>query len=452
MRYAFGRHCPALRFGQHPDPVPSREIVPEIMTVMLSACALAAAIRSGDLTPAEVAARCAAAIAEREEEIRAFAILDLEALQAQARHPGLAGLPLAGLPVGVKDVFDTVGFPTSYGSRVYCRHRPSADATVVRMIARAGGLVAGKTSTTEFAFTAPATTRNPHRTAHTPGGSSSGSAAAVAAGMVPLAIGSQTAGSIIRPASYCGVTGYKPSFKLIPMLGSKTFSWSLDTIGLFAAGVADVAFGASAITGRPLAIDPAARAPRLAIVRTSRAGSASPDADAALNAAMRAAERARASLREVTLPPEVETADDAHAIVQAYEAALALADEWDRHRDLLSPQLVAYLEQAMTVTPEAYDAARRTARLARHAFTDLVEGFDAVLTYSAPGEAPVGLASTGSSIFNRLWTLLGAPCINVAGSTGASGLPIGVQIVGRFGRDRTALTAAAFVEKAIRAA
>ncbi|MBS7541700.1 amidase [Ancylobacter oerskovii] len=422
------------------------------MTVMLSACALAAAVRSGDLTPAEVAARCAAAINAREKEIRAFTALNLEAMQAGAQRAGLAATPLAGLPVGVKDVYDTVDFPTTYGSRIYAHHRPAADAAVVRMIARAGGLVPGKTTTTEFAFTAPATTRNPHRTGHTPGGSSSGSAAAVAAGMLPLAIGSQTAGSVIRPASFCGVTGFKPSFKLIPMLGSRTFSWSLDTLGLFAAGVEDVAFGASAITGRPLTVDPTARLPRLAVIRTPRASSASPDADAALTTAARAAEKGRATVREITLPPEVESADDAHAIVQGYEAALALADEWDRHRGQLSPQLVAYLEQATTVTPEAYDAARRVTRLARNAFADLVEGFDAVLTYSAPGEAPEGLASTGSSIFNRLWTLLGAPCVNVAGLTGASGLPIGVQIVGRFGRDRAALTAAAFVEKAIRAA
>ncbi|MCB4771135.1 amidase [Ancylobacter sp. Lp-2] len=422
------------------------------MTAMLSACALAAAIRSGDLAPAEVAARCAEAITAREGEIQAFAALDVEKLLARAQRPGLAALPFAGLPVGVKDTFDTVDFPTAYGSRIYRRHRPAADAAIVRMIARNGGLVAGKTSTTEFAFTTPAATRNPRRPSHTPGGSSSGSAAAVAAGMLPLAIGSQTAGSVIRPASYCGVTGFKPSFKLIPMLGSKTFSWSLDTIGLFAAGVADVAFAACALSGRELSIDPTARPPRLAVIRTPRAGAASHDADAALETAMRAAERARAHVREVTLPPEVESADEAHAIVQAYEAALALADEWDRHRRQLSPQLAVYLEQAAAVTPDTYDAARRTTRLARHAFADLVESYDAVLTYSAPGEAPEGLASTGSSIFNRLWTLLGAPCVNVTGLTGASGLPVGVQVVGRFGRDRSALTAAAFIEKAIRAA
>lgn len=422
---------------------------------MLSAHALASAIRAGRLTPADVAARCAEAIRTREPQIHAFTALDLDGLLAAAAAPGpqgepLAETPFAGLPIGVKDVLDTVDFPTARGSAIYAGHRPMTDAAVVRMARRAGGLIAGKTATTELAFLEPTVTRNPHRLDHTPGGSSSGSAAAVAAGLLPLAFGTQTAGSVIRPASFCGVTGFKPSFKLLPTLGNKTFSWSLDTIGLFGAEVADVAFFASALTGRDLSVDPDAAPPRLALVHTARADAADADAHAALEAAARAAEAAGARVHAIALPAEVEAADQAQFAVQGYEGALALAHEFDCARDQLSPRLADYLASAGRITPDTYDAARRITRRGRHAFADLMTEFDAVLTFSAPGEAPAGLGSTGSPAFNRLWTLLGCPCINVTGLTGVSGLPIGVQVVGRFARDRAALTAARFVEQALR--
>ncbi|WP_248310218.1 amidase family protein [Bosea sp. 117] len=416
---------------------------------LLHAATLAGEIRAGRLTPADLAERCIATIEAHEADVAAFAAFDAEALRAQARLPGLAELPLAGLPVGVKDIIDTADLPTGRGSPVFAGHRPASDATVVRMTRRAGGIIAGKTATTELAFMQPAATRNPRRLAHSPGGSSAGSAAAVAAGMLPIAVGTQTAGSVIRPAAYCGVTGYKPSFKLIPTVGVKPFAWSLDTVGLFAARVADAAFAASAITGRDLQLDEAASAPRIALVFTARADQASPAARLALEEAASAAARAGARMKTLMLPDEVETGDDTHAVIQAFEAAHALADEWDRHRDRLSPQLSAYLDDARNVTPDAYDAARRAARRARHALADATRDFDAVLTFAATGEAPEGHASTGSPVFNRLWTLMGSPCVNVAGLSGPTGLPIGVQLVGRFGRDRALLAAAAFLERAI---
>lgn len=422
------------------------------MTEMLSAAALAQAVRSGHLSPADVAERCAATIRAREEEIRAFASLDLDALLAAAKAPGLAQTPLAGLPLGVKDILDTVDFPTERGSPLYAGYRPVSDAAVVRMAVRAGGLIAGKTVTTEFAFMTPSVTRNPRHAGHTPGGSSAGSAAAVAAGMLPITFGTQTGGSIIRPASYCGVTGYKPSFKLLPVLGLKPFAWSLDTIGLFGAHVADVAFAAGALTGRDFSFEEDAPAPRFAVVRTARAHLAAPDAHAALDAAAAAAAQAGAHLREIELPEALEAGDAATVPLQGYEAALAFADEWDRHREALSPTLAAYLEGAARVTPEEYDAARRAARRARYALADLFADFDAVLTFSTTGEAPEGLGSTGSPAFNRLWTLSGAPCVNVTGLAGATGLPVGIQLVGRFGRDRQTLTLARFLERAIAAA
>lgn len=419
---------------------------------MLSAAALAQAIHAGHLTPHDVAERCIAAVRAQEADVQAFAAFDADALLVGAHAPDLAQTPLAGLPVGIKDILDTTDFPTERGSPLYAGYRPATDAAIVRMTARAGGVIAGKTVTTEFAFMTPSRTRNPRRLTHTPGGSSAGSAAAVAAGMLPIAIGTQTGGSVIRPASYCGVTGYKPSFKLLPVLGLKVFSWSLDTIGLFGAHVADVAFAAGAISGRRLMPDDDGRAPRFAVVRTARADHASPDAHRALDEAIRTAEKAGASVTAIELPAQVEAADAASADVQAFEAALAFADEWDRHRGDLSETLRTYLAEAMQLTPETYDEARRTSRRGRHALADAMSGFDALLTFSAPGEAPEGYASTGSPIFNRLWTLTGSPCINVTGLTGVTGLPIGIQVVGPFGRDQEALGAARFLERAINAA
>lgn len=419
------------------------------MTEMLSASALAQAIRSGRLTPADVATLCAEAIRAQEAEIRAFAAVDLDALIANAGAPGLRDKPLAGLPVGVKDVLDTRDFVTERGSPLYAGYRPVTDATVVRMAVRAGGLIAGKTATTEFAFMKPAPTRNPRRPSHTPGGSSAGSAAAVAAGMLPIALGTQTGGSVIRPASFCGVTGYKPSFKLVPVLGLKVFSWSLDTIGFFGAHVADVAFAAGAITGRDLALDTPSEAPHIAVVKTARAFEATEDSHNALDAAVLAAERRGARITVLDLPAEVEAANDAHGVIQGYESALAFADEWDHSRDQLSDMLRDYIDESMQIAPEHYDAARRVARRARNALADALSGFDGVLTFSATGEAPAGLGSTGTHVFNRLWTLVGTPCVSVAGLHGASGMPVGVQVVGRFARDKATLNLARFIERAV---
>src|SRR5580704_17873068 len=217
---------------------------------MLSAFDLARRIEAGALTPRAVIDMCAEAIAAREGEVHAFAALDLETARRAAEDKGLAALPLRGLPVAFKDIYDTADFPTQYGSPIYSGNQPRADATAVVMTRQAGGIVIGKTVTTEFASLVPSVTRNPHDLDHTPGGSSSGSCAAVAAGMVPVAFGTQTAGSVIRPAAFCGIAAFKPSYRLIPLVGVKDVSWHLDTGGVFAAGVADVAFVAAAVTGR----------------------------------------------------------------------------------------------------------------------------------------------------------------------------------------------------------
>src|SRR6516164_4818062 len=416
---------------------------------MLSALDLARRVAAGTLLPRDVIDLCAKAIAIREAEVGAFTALDLEAARRDAQ-PELARLPLCGLAVGIKDIYDTADLPTAYGSPIYAGHRRKTDAAMVMLVRRAGGIVLGKTVSTEFASLQPAATRNPRNLAHTPGGSSAGSAAAVAAGMVPIALGSQTGGSIIRPAAFCGVAGFKPSFRLLPTVGMKCFSWSLDTAGLFAASVADLAFGAAAITGRDLRVDAhEGGAPTLALARTHLWDEASADMQGACEHAAHAAQSAGARIKELKLPPILAAAMQAHATIQDYEAYRALAFEIDHHHGQLGPLLRRQLDCAAVIDVEAYDRARRAARQARATFGELMTDIDALLTPAAPGAAPAGLGSTGDPMFNRLWTLLGAPCVNVPGLCDTRGLPLGVQIVGRFARDRTALAAAAFLERAL---
>jgi Asp-tRNA(Asn)/Glu-tRNA(Gln) amidotransferase A subunit family amidase len=417
---------------------------------MLSALDLARRIEAGTLTPRAVVDLCAEAIAVREKEVHAFVVLDLVAARQAAENPKLPSTPLRGLSVGFKDIFDTADFPTQYGSPIYAGFQPRADAAAVALTRRAGGIVIGKTVTTEFATMVPAVTRNPHNLAHTPGGSSSGSCAAIAAGMLPIAFGSQTAGSVIRPAAFCGIAGFKPSYRLIPTAGVKDVAWHLDTAGVFGAGIADVAFVTAAITGRDLRVDraPPPPPPRIALVRSHLWPQASPAMQQALESAARSAAAAGAKVVDVTLPPIFEEAYAAQIVIQEYETLLARTFEYDRHRDRLGKQLREALDAATAITADAYDAARRTAKRARQVLADTMADHDVILTPSAPGAAPKGLSSTGNPMFNRLWTLMGTPCVNVPGMYEGD-LPLGIQIVGRFGRDRAALEAALFVERAI---
>jgi Asp-tRNA(Asn)/Glu-tRNA(Gln) amidotransferase A subunit family amidase len=418
--------------------------------MMLSTLDLARRLEAGELTPRRLVEMCAEAIAAREGDIGAFVALDLEGARRAADDERLASLPLRGLPVGFKDIFDTADLPTQYGSPIYAGHRPAADANAVVLTRQAGGIVIGKTVTTQFASLVPSPTRNPHNVAHTPGGSSAGSAAAVAAGMAPLAFGTQTAGSVIRPAAFCGVAALKPSYRLIPMVGVKTVSWHLDTAGLFGAGVADVAFAAAAILQRDLRVDRATPSPpRLGLARTHLWPKASPAMQKAIETAARIAAAAGAKVVDLHLPPILEEAFAAQFVIQDYENIRALAFEYERHREQIDKLLREQLDRAIAITADDYDAARRTASRARQVLADVMTDCDAILTPSAPGAAPHGLGATGDPIFNRLWTLMGAPCVNVAGLSDDDGLPLGVQIVGRFGRDRAALEAALFVEGAI---
>jgi Asp-tRNA(Asn)/Glu-tRNA(Gln) amidotransferase A subunit family amidase len=427
---------------------------------MLSALDLARRLDSGELSPAQAIELCAQAIAKREAEVGAFVTLDLDGARKAAQAEGLKAKPLRGLPVALKDIFDTFDMPTEYGSKLYAGHRPKADASLVALIRRAGGIPIGKTVTTEFAHLDPGKTRNPHDLAHTPGGSSSGSAAGVAAGFFPVATGSQTGGSVIRPASFCGVAGFKPSFGLLPTVGMKCVSWHLDTAGLFAAGVADVAYAAAVIGDRDLRVDQRTPvSPRIGVLRKQPWPSASTDMMAGLDTAARAAAAAMARVKDVTLPPVVAAAFRAHGTIQSYEAARSLAFEYDRAKEIMTSAKGAkdplgkgvreLVEAGMAITADAYDDARRTASQARRAVAEMMADVDVILSPSAPGAAPKGLTSTGSSTFNRLWTLMGTPCVNIPGLADPNGLPLGVQVIGRFGTDRATLEAALFVESAI---
>jgi Asp-tRNA(Asn)/Glu-tRNA(Gln) amidotransferase A subunit family amidase len=415
---------------------------------MLSALGLARAIESGELTPAHALDLCADAIAKREKDVGAFATLDIEGARKVAARPGIKDTPLRGLPVGLKDIFDSADMPTEYGSPIYAGYMPKADASLVTMIRRAGGGLIGKTVTTQFAHLDPGKTRNPHNLGHTPGGSSSGSAAGVAAGFFPIATGTQTGGSVVLPASYCGVAGFKPSYRLLPTVGAKCVSWHLDTAGLFAASVADVAFAASAITGRDLQPE-GKSSPRIGVLRDHPWPAPSDDMLAALDKAARAATAGNARVRDIELTPVLVAAFHAHTTIQAYEAARSLASEYERHKDKLAKGVRELIEAGFAIGNDAYDDARRTSSQARGALSDLMADVDVILSPSAPGAAPKGLGSTGASTFNRLWTLMGTPCVNIPGLADAGGLPLGVQAIGRFGNDRATLDAALFIEAAI---
>jgi Asp-tRNA(Asn)/Glu-tRNA(Gln) amidotransferase A subunit family amidase len=417
---------------------------------MLSALSLARAIEAGELTPGQAVERCAQAIAAGESEVGAFVTIDIDGARKAAEQPGLKHKPLRGIPVALKDIFDTADMPTEYGSPIYAGYRPKMDGSVVAMIRRAGGTLIGKTVTTEFAHLDPGKTRNPKNLAHTPGGSSSGSAAGVAAGFFPIATGSQTGGSVIRPASFCGVAGFKPSYRLLPAVGMKCMSWHLDTAGLFAASVADVAFAAAAISDRELRVDgrkPAS--PRIGVLREPPWLPASDDMIAALDNTARAASAANARVRDIELTPVLAAAFRAHATIQAYEAARSLASEFERARDKLAKGVLELVESGLAISADTYDDARRTASQARRSLADLMTDIDVILSPSAPGAAPKGLTSTGSSTFNRLWTLMGTPCVSVPGHVDLAGLPLGMQVIGKFGSDRATLEAALFIESVL---
>ncbi|MFL5284030.1 MAG: amidase [Rhodopila sp.] len=406
-------------------------------------------MQQGSLRPATLMDAYLDHIAGRDPSVLAFAYFDPAAARAAAASakPG----PLHGLPIGVKDVLDTADMPSQYGSPIWSHHRPRADSAPVAWARAAGGVVIGKTVTTEFATRHPGATKNPVNPAHTPGGSSSGSAAGVAAGLFPLAYGTQTAGSVIRPAAYCGVVGYKPTFGLISRMGMKIMADSLDTVGVLARTVADCALFAGAVSGRDLG-DPdtkPARVPRIGLCRSPTWPVAAPETQALLERVGTALGRAGASVSPRELPDSYADLIEAHPIIMNAESARSLGWELAHHADRISESLRERLAFGLGQTEAALDRAYAAFARTQAGFPDAMDGLDVLVTPSAPGEAPKGLGWTGDPAFNFIWTSLHVPCVTVPAGTGPNGLPLGIQIVGRHGEDRAVLAWARWVEAAL---
>ena len=420
----------------------------------LSATEGLALIAAGKASAERYVQSCLERISEREPHLHAWVHLARDAALSQARaidgagHPGI----LRGIPFAVKDVIDTAELPTQYNSPIYRDYRPRSDAACVALAKRGGGVLLGKTVTTEFASRMPGPTVNPHNSAHTPGGSSSGSAAAVADFMVPFAFGTQTGGSVIRPAAYCGVVGYKPSFGSINCAGMKHLSEALDTIGVLARTVADCALLVHVTSSRVLPDFSAnAPAPRLGLCRTSRRQHASPATYKVLEQTASTLSRRGATVIELELPPEFDRLYDQQPVISGFEAARGLMPEYLAHRALLSDHMRAQVERYIDLPRSQYAEAIHHAIDCRRRYSSVLSdaGVDALITPSAPGEAPAGLASTGEALFNRNWTLLGVPCVTVPAGRGDLGLPIGAQFVGDYDGDERLLQVAHWAQQAL---
>ena len=407
------------------------------------------AIDDGTLTPRALVEACLERVDAREAEVGAFAHLDADAVR-QAADRSAGNGPLGGIPVGVKDIIDTADMPTAYGSAIYAGHQPAEDADVVTRTRSAGGLVFGKTVTTEFAWRNPGRTRNPRGLEHTPGGSSSGSAAAVADGMLPLAFGTQTAGSVIRPAAYCGVVGFKPTFGTHDRRGVKELSRYFDTVGCFARSVSDAAYFDYVLRGRPAptldGFD--GSAPRFA-VHVPFADRIEEDAAGALERVRIAAQTAGASVVGLVDWTAFEAMDAVHNRIMIAEASRALAWEYETAAEKLTEFYQSAILEGRSIDDAGLLASQGEADAFRNTAAARLDGLDAILTVPAAGEAPVGLESTGDPLFNKIWTLLRWPCVTVPVGVGDAGLPLGVQIVTGYGEDAKALAAAAWIERAL---
>jgi Asp-tRNA(Asn)/Glu-tRNA(Gln) amidotransferase A subunit family amidase len=404
--------------------------------------ALRDALANGTLSAVALARACLARIEAREPEVRAWAWLDAaqvlseaERLDAARQAGGPIG-PLHGLPVGLKDIIDTAAIPTENGCPLDAGRVPEADAEVVRRLKQAGALIMGKTVTTELAFLHPSKTRNPHNTGHTPGGSSAGSAAAVADGMIPLALGTQTGGSVIRPASFCGVTGFKPSFGAIPREGVCMQSHSLDTLGVFAADPEGAALIADVLMGVGGAVSAAAQAPpvrpRFGVIQPPGWARADP---AMTEAFTRFCDGLGAQAVAVDLPEMVEDAARHRATINGAEMAHYYARYMALDPARLGPETRDGIETGQAVTTADYVAALAYREALAPALAPLFAHVDAVLSPAALGPAPAGLGSTGDAIFNGIWTLAGTPAITLPLFKAPSGMPMGLQVIGPVGGD-----------------
>ncbi len=407
------------------------------------------AIRAGRTTPEDWTRACLDRIAARDADIRAWTLVDRDGAIERSRKVR-PDRPLAGLPIGVKDVIDVAGLETGCNSPIEAGRIADASAGAVARLTDAGAVVLGKTVTTEFAFLEPGPTRNPRDLARTPGGSSSGSAAAVADGHVPIALTTQTGGSTIRPAAYCGVVGYKPPFGLVPAEGLMFLAPSLDVIGLHGLSVADVAQVAEILEARSL-LTTMGGAPRFVRVRLPLEDQAEPGTQEAMKAAVAALRGAGAQVREIGPIEALSPLDAAHRVVMAIEVAREFTSTGRIHDHRLSRSLSAFAARGVAETAETLSAAQSAVARAKMALFPFAEAGEVLLSPSAPGEAPVGLTTTGTSIFNRLWSLLHLGVITVPAGRGPNGLPLGLQIVDPRPDGEHLFKAAAFAEAALAA-
>ena len=395
-------------------------------------------IAKGETTSEALVRACLSRIAEREPEVGAWKFLDPDLALAQARacDDGPARGPLHGLPIGVKDLIDTVDMPSGYGSPIYQGHRPAWDAACVALVRAAGGVIMGKTVTSEFGAYHLGKTNNPHNPARSPGFSSMGSAAAIADFMIPLAFGTQTGGSIIRPASFCGAVGFKPSFGTFNRTGIKPLADSLDTLGCLARTVEDVALLGKVLSGRPgfgagVIEDP----PRIGFCRTHAWSKSDEAVQTALEDARSRLSTAGAPVTDVELPEAFAGLNQALRVILSFEAARGFAYEYQSRRHELSGDMCALIEQGLACPADRYDEARALAVSCRMQLADVFGGIEVLLTPSAECEPPLHKDAIGDSMFNRLWTLLHLPCLSLPTHRSSRGLPVGIQLVGPLDED-----------------
>jgi Asp-tRNA(Asn)/Glu-tRNA(Gln) amidotransferase A subunit family amidase len=407
----------------------------------LGAVEAAKKIAAGETTCEAVVRDCLARIEKRDGAVKAWVNFnpELAFAQAHAIDRGAKRGPLHGVPVGIKDIIDTSDMPTEMGSPIYRGHRPTADASCVALIRRAGGVILGKTVTCEFAGMAPGVTTNPHNAAHTPGGSSSGSAAAVADHMVPLALGTQTGGSVLRPSSYCGIFGFKPTYNTFNKMGVWPAAESIDTIGIHARSIDDIEFLTAVLRMQtPQAPRKLDSAPRVGVCRTEIWNTAQPETVAAVEGAAAALGKAGATVSEIVLPDAFKGMHSlSRGTINFIERAACMAYLWDHHREALSPQMLRYVEGGQETSREEYIAAFRRLDECRALLSAIFNKVDVLLVPCVPGEAPKGLEYTGDANMQAIWTALHTPSITLPTHRGPNNLPVGIQLVGqRYEDDR----------------
>lgn len=422
------------------------------MTVLSGASSLnilIPALQSRRLSAVELIEKCIDRIEAREAVVGAWTYFDASRAREAARAAD-ASAPrgiLHGVPIGIKDIIEVEAMPYGSGSEVYRERVGKRDAACVASLRRAGAIILGKTVTTEFGYFRPGKTSNPYNPKHTPGGSSSGSAAAVADGMVPCALGAQTAASVTRPAAYCGVVGFKSTQGAIAVEGVQPLAPSLDSLGWLTRTIEDAEVLRAVMSGETYrSLPELAKPPRIAVCETNEWNSASSAARHVLYAAAHRLEYHGAEIVDLVLPPAFSGLLENHMELMAYEAAQTLGALVDQQRDAISGQLRDLIEKGRSVTADTYVRAKRRAEDAAREFAALFAQYDAVMVPSAPGEAPAGLNGTGDPVFSRVWTLLGGPSVALPVGFGINKLPLGVQLVGPRGADRRVLEIASWAE------